>query len=65
VRCQPSRPTIPWAASPAESQQVEGGDSAPLLHSDETPQESCIQFWTPQHTRDMELLDQVQRRPQK
>jgi len=27
--------------------------------------ESCIQLWSPQHRRDMELLEQVQRRPQK
>jgi len=23
---------------------------------------SCIQLWSPQHTKDMDLLDQVQRR---
>jgi len=27
--------------------------------------ESCIQLWSPQHRNDMELLEQVQRRPQK
>jgi len=27
--------------------------------------ESCIQLWNPQHRKDMELLEWVQRRPQK
>jgi len=27
--------------------------------------ESCIQLWSPQHKKDMDLLEQVQRRPQK
>jgi len=27
--------------------------------------ESCVQLWSPQHRRDMDLLERVQRRPQK
>jgi len=27
--------------------------------------ESCVQLWSPQHRKDMELLEQVQRRVQK
>jgi len=27
--------------------------------------ESCVQLWSPQHKKDMELLEQGQRRPQK
>jgi len=27
--------------------------------------ESCIQLWIPQHRKDMDLLEQVQRRPQR
>jgi len=27
--------------------------------------ESCVQLWSPQHKKDMELLERVQRRPQK
>jgi len=27
--------------------------------------QSCIQLWIPQHRKDMDLLEQVQRRPQK
>ena len=27
--------------------------------------ESCVQLWSPQHRKDMELLDRVQRRPYK
>jgi len=26
--------------------------------------ESCVQLWSPQHRKDMDLLEQVQRRPQ-
>ena len=37
MHLQPRRPTTSWAASKAARQQVEGGDSAPLLRSDETP----------------------------
>ena len=27
-------------------------------------QESCVQLWSPQHKKHMDLLEQVQRRPQ-
>jgi len=27
--------------------------------------ESCVQLWGPQHKKDMDLVEQVQRRPQK
>ncbi|KAK4831814.1 hypothetical protein QYF61_019244, partial [Mycteria americana] len=44
-------------------QQVKGVDSAPLLCSRETPHlRYCIQFWGPQHKKDMALLERVQRR---
>jgi len=43
--------------------QVKGGDSAPLLRSGETW--SCIQLWSPQHRKDMDLLERVQRRAMK
>jgi len=35
-----------------------------LPRSAETPQESCVQLWSPQHRTDMDLLEQGQRRPQ-
>jgi len=46
-------------------QQVEGGDSAPLLCFDETPPVSCIQLSSPQHRKVMDLLEWVQRRATK
>jgi len=45
-------------------QQGKGGDSAPLPHSGETPQESCVQLWSPQHRTELELWERGQRRPQ-
>jgi len=27
--------------------------------------ESCVQLWSPQHRKDMDVLERVQRRPQK
>lgn len=29
-------------------QRLKGGDSAPLLHSGDTPPEHCVQLWGPQ-----------------
>jgi len=47
-------------------QQVKGGDSAPLLCSGETSVvESFIQLWSPQHRKNMDLLEWVQRRDTK
>ena len=43
-------------------QQVEGGDSAPLLRSGETPLQFCVQLWGPRRRTDMDLLEWVQRR---
>lgn len=41
-------------------QQTEGGDSAPLALF---YQEHCTQLWCIQRKKDVELLEQVQRRP--
>jgi len=34
----------------------------PLCSLVRPPQESCVQLWSPQHKKDMELLDWVQQR---
>ena len=66
VCSQPRRPTISWGyiTSSVASRSREG-----ILPLYSTPvrahQESCIQLWSPQHNKDMELLEWVQTRPQK
>ena len=46
-------------------QQVEEGDSAPLLYSGGRHLDYCIQLWSPQHRTDMDLLERVQKRSTK
>lgn len=51
VHLQPRMPTIFRAASCAACQEIKGNDSVPL-----------VQLWGPQHKKDLNLLEQVQRR---
>ncbi|GAB0177320.1 hypothetical protein GRJ2_000197200 [Grus japonensis] len=50
-----TKPTISWAAS--KEPTGEGGDSAPILHSGETPPEALHQALGPRYKKDMELLE--------
>jgi len=42
---------------PNTDQQGEGGDPSPLLCSMRLHMEYCVQMWSPQYRRDMELLE--------
>jgi len=62
VRSQPRRPGL---HPQQHGQRVERGDSVPLLHSVETPPGVLRPTLEPSHWKDMELLEQVQRRATK
>jgi len=40
------------------NQPIEGGDPGPLLCTDETSPELCVQMWSPRYKRDMNLLEE-------
>ena len=55
----------PGCITRSVASRLTGGDSPPLLHSDETLLKLCIWHWDPQHKEDMDLLEWDLRRPQK
>jgi len=57
--CSPESQPYPGLHQEKRGQQVEEGDSAPLLHSHETPPGVLVQLWNPQHKKDMDVLEQV------
>lgn len=60
--CSPESRLCPGLHQKECNQQVED-DSPPLLGSGERPTlQSWVQLWGPQHKRDMDLLEQDQRR---
>jgi len=58
--CSPEGQLCPELHQEKCDQQVQGGDSAPLLLSRETPPGVLHTVLAPQHKKDMELLKQVQ-----
>ena len=46
-------------------QQGKRGDPLLLLRTGETQMEYCIQMWSPQYRRDVDLLEHIQRRATK
>jgi len=60
--CSPESQPYPGLHQKQHGQQVEGGDSTPLLCSGEIHLQFCVHLWNPQNKKDMELLEQVQRR---
>lgn len=60
--CSPGSPS-PGLHPKKSEQQVEGGDSAPLLCCEGAQLEHCVHLWGPRGKKD--LLEKAQRRPER
>ena len=66
VHLQPRRPTVSWPASKAARPEGWRRWFCPSALLSQVPYlDSCIEPWSPRHKKNMELLERVQRRPQK
>jgi len=63
--CSPEGQLYPGLHQKKRGQQLNGGDSAPLSALVRPHLESCVQLGSPQHRKDMDLLERSRRWPPK